>query len=153
MRYYYSRIIHKWMIQTSVHPLQMLFLGHLFACVRKTQQKVLMTHVKKHTGMNSCHGDNHASCSWSWKRIHFDEEWEEGVNKKNKKNFRSMTTSASMLTPTALWSYHGPPDVGQPALGFVLCKLQTADVLQTSLVLAHLLVDDQLHTPADQRAI
>lgn len=61
-----------------------------------------------------------------------------------------MTTSASMLTPTALWSYHGPPDVGQPALGFVLCKLQTADVLQTSLVLAHLLVDDQLHTPAEK---
>lgn len=41
--------------------------------------------------------------------------------------------------------------MGQSALGFALCKLQTADVLQTSFVLAQLLVDDQLHTPADDR--
>lgn len=47
-------------------------------------------------------------------------------------------------------SYHGPPDVGQPALGFALGKLQTADVLQTSSVLAHLFVDDQFHTPANR---
>ena len=47
---------------------------------------------------------------------------------------------------TEVLSYHGLPDVGQSALGFVFCKLQTADVLQTSSVLAHLLVDDQLHT-------
>lgn len=40
--------------------------------------------------------------------------------------------------------------MGQPALGFALGKLQTADVLQTSSVLAHLLVDDQLHTPANR---
>lgn len=40
--------------------------------------------------------------------------------------------------------------MGQPALGFALGKLQTADVLQTSSVLAHLFVDDQLHAPADK---
>lgn len=49
--------------------------------------------------------------------------------------------------------YHGLPDVGQPALGFALGKLQTADVFQTSFVLAHLFVDDQLHTPATKRVI
>lgn len=38
--------------------------------------------------------------------------------------------------------------MAQSALGFALCKLQAVDVLQTSFVLAHLLVDDQLHTPA-----
>lgn len=47
-------------------------------------------------------------------------------------------------------SYHGSPDGCQSALRFALCKLQTVDVLQSSFVLAHLLVDDQLHTPAVQ---
>ena len=42
--------------------------------------------------------------------------------------------------------------MGQSALGFAFCKLQTADVLQTSFVLAHLLVDDQLHTPITHRS-
>lgn len=50
-------------------------------------------------------------------------------------------------------SYHGLPDVGQSALGFAFCKLQAADVLQTSFVLAHLLVDDQLHTPKGKRGV
>ena len=36
----------------------------------------------------------------------------------------------------------------EPALGLALSELQTADVLEASRVLAHLLVDDQLHTPA-----
>lgn len=42
--------------------------------------------------------------------------------------------------------------MGQPALGFALGKLQAADVLQTSSVLAHLLVDDQLHTPTNKES-
>lgn len=41
--------------------------------------------------------------------------------------------------------------MGQSALGFALCKLQTADVSQMSFVLAHLLVDDQLHTPIEHK--
>lgn len=41
--------------------------------------------------------------------------------------------------------------MGQSALGFALCKLQTADVLQTSFVFAHLLIDDQLDTPAGEK--
>lgn len=40
--------------------------------------------------------------------------------------------------------------MGQSALCFAFCKLQTADVLQTSFVLAHLLVDEQLHTPTGE---
>lgn len=41
--------------------------------------------------------------------------------------------------------------MGQSALGFAFGKLQTADVLQTGFVLAHLLIDDQLHTPTVKR--
>ena len=47
-----------------------------------------------------------------------------------------------------LGSYQGPPDEREPALGLALCELQAADVLEPRPVLAHLLVDDQLHTPA-----
>lgn len=48
-------------------------------------------------------------------------------------------------------SYHGLPDVSQSALGFAFGKLQTTDVLQTGFVLAHLFIDDQLHTPTGMR--
>lgn len=49
-------------------------------------------------------------------------------------------------------SYHGLLDVGQSALGFAFGKLQTTDVLQTGFVLAHLFIDDQLHTPTGKRS-
>ena len=49
--------------------------------------------------------------------------------------------------PVVLVPYHGLPDVCQSALGLVLSKLQTVDVLQSGPVLIHLLSNDQLHTP------
>lgn len=42
----------------------------------------------------------------------------------------------------ALASHHRSADQGEAAFGFVLCKLQAVDVLETSLVFVHLLDDD-----------
>lgn len=49
--------------------------------------------------------------------------------------------------------YHGPPDEGESGPGLVLSKLEAANVPEAGLVLAHLLTDDQFHTPAAPRTI
>lgn len=45
-------------------------------------------------------------------------------------------------TQRALAPHHRSADQGEAALGFVLCELQAVDVLETSLVLVHLLDDN-----------
>lgn len=56
-----------------------------------------------------------------------------------------------LFTPRFKEPYHGPADQSQPALGFVLGKLQAVDVLQAGLVLIHLLTDNKLNTPGNGR--
>lgn len=60
--------------------LSQTFFLSAFACVTKTQQRLLMTDVNKQRNeLLSWLWENHASCSWSWKLL--NEMWEEQAGK------------------------------------------------------------------------
>lgn len=135
-----------------------------FLLVLQKQSKICWWKMsRKHRGMNSCHGRERTmpAAHGAEKTVVSPFKWWVGGTGRKMSMWVSgiipPTPSASWLKLpglrglTEVWSYHGLPDVGQSALGFVFCKLQAADVLQTSSVLAHLLVDDQLHTPTGKR--
>lgn len=109
--------------------------------------------------MNSCHGRvKPCQLLVELNTVHVEVMSEKKIRLNNRQRVNSYKLLQHNEEPVArpptaasVWSYHGFADVGQSALGFALRKLQTADVLQSSSVFSHLLVDDKLHAPTRER--
>lgn len=68
--------------------------------------------------------------------------WEAGISRRRSGRVALGARRGQEGTETVLASHHRSADQGEAALGFVLCKLQAVDVLETSLVFVHLLNHD-----------
>lgn len=68
--------------------------------------------------------------------------WEAGISRRRTGRVASGARRGQEGTEMVVASHHRSADQGEATLGFVLRKLQAVDVLETSLVLVHLLNDD-----------